>query len=148
MAKGVLGSKEVRWKWAVGNGVGAQGEGHDGMRGEGAWLRNMEGCRDANGKWVDGRDLAKGILWSKEVRWKWAVWNGVGAQGEGHDGVRGGCRATQSRVKSGVHGAGCSSGGMQSGVPGGRQGEGQSERRSAARGGAQGEMRGAAQAGC
>lgn len=95
----------------------------------------MEGCRDADGKWVDGRDLAKGILWSKEVRWKWAVWNGVGAQGEGHDGVRGGCRATQSRVKSGVHGAGCSSGGMQSGVPGGRQGEGQSERRSAARSG-------------
>ena len=40
-----------------------------------------------------GRDLAKGILGSKEVRWKWAVWNGVGAQGEGHDAVRGGCRA-------------------------------------------------------
>lgn len=81
--------------------------------------------------------MAKGILGSKEVRWKWAVWNGVGAQGEGHDGVLGGCRATQSRVKSGVQGAGCSSGGMQSGVPGGRQGEEQSERRSAARGGAQ-----------
>lgn len=32
MAKGILGSKEVRWKWVVGNGVGAQGEGHDGMR--------------------------------------------------------------------------------------------------------------------
>lgn len=60
---------------------------------------------------------------------------GVGAQGEGHDGELGGCRATQSRVKSGVHGAGCSSGGMQSGVPGGRQGEEQSERRSAARSG-------------
>lgn len=70
---------------------------------------------------LGGRGLAKGILGSKEVRWKWAVWNGVGAQGEGHDGVRGGCRATQSRVKSGV--------------PGGRQGEGQSERRSAARSG-------------
>ena len=53
--------------------------------------------------------------------------------GEAHDGVQGGCRATQSRVKSGVHGAGCSSGGMQSGVPGGRQGEGQSERRSTGR---------------
>ena len=79
--------------------------------------------------------MAKGILGSKEVRWKWAVWNGVGAQGEGHDGVPGGCRATQSRVKSGVQGAGCSSGGMQSGVPGGRQGEEQSERRSAARSG-------------
>ena len=25
MAKGILGSKEVRWKWAVGNGVRAQG---------------------------------------------------------------------------------------------------------------------------
>ena len=49
--------------------------------------------------------MAKGILGSKEVRWKWAVWNGVGAQGEGHDGVLGGCRATQSRVKSGVQGA-------------------------------------------
>lgn len=82
-------------------------------------------------------DLAEGILGSKEVRWKWVVWNGVGAQGEGHDGVLGGCRATQSRVKSGVHGAGCSSGGMQSGVQGGRQGEGQSERRSAARSGRQ-----------
>lgn len=59
MAKGILGSKEVRWKWVVGNGVGAQGEGHDGMRGEvrgeGAWLRNREEWRDADGKWVDGR---------------------------------------------------------------------------------------------
>lgn len=81
--------------------------------------------------------MAKGILGSKEVRWKWVVGNGVGARGEAHDGVQGGCRATQSRVKSGVQGAGCSSGGMQSGVPGGRQGEEQSERRSAARGGAQ-----------
>ena len=47
LAKGILGSKEVRWKWVVWNGVGAQGEGHDGMRGEirgeGAWLRNTEG---------------------------------------------------------------------------------------------------------
>lgn len=43
------------------------------------------------GRWsdVEGRDLVKGILGSKEVRWKWAVWNGVGAQGEGHDGVPG-----------------------------------------------------------
>lgn len=43
----------------VRNGVGAQGEGHDGMRGEvrgkGAWLRNREEWRDADGKWVDGR---------------------------------------------------------------------------------------------
>lgn len=33
--------------------------GHDGMRGEvrgeGAWLRNREGWRDADGKWVGGR---------------------------------------------------------------------------------------------
>ena len=46
-------------KWVVWNGVGAQGEGHDGMRGEvrgeGAWLRNREEWRDADGKWVDGR---------------------------------------------------------------------------------------------
>ena len=114
MAKGILGSKEVRWKWVVGNGGGAQGEGHDGMRGEvrgeghdgmrgevrgeGAWLRNTEdgetrmGDWWTGGRWSDvegGRDLAKGILGSKEVRWKWVVWNGVGAQGEGHDGMRG-----------------------------------------------------------
>ena len=68
---------------------------------------------------MDGRDLAKGILWSKEVRWKWVVWNGVGAQGEVHDGVRGGCRAAQSRVKRGGQGAGRSSGGMLGGVQGG-----------------------------
>ena len=59
MAKGILGSKEVRWKWVVGN--GGQGAGHDGMRGEvrgeGAWLRNREGWRDADGKWVDGRKM-------------------------------------------------------------------------------------------
>ena len=84
MAKGILGSKEVRWKWVVGNGVGAQGEGHDGMQGEvrseGTWLRNTEdgetrmGNGWAGGRWSDvegGRDLAKGILGSKEVRWKW-----------------------------------------------------------------------------
>ena len=52
------------------------------------------------------------------MRWKWAVWNGVGAQGEGHDGVLGGCRATQSRVKSGVQGAGCSSGELLGGSAG------------------------------
>lgn len=65
--------------------------------------RGWEGNWRTGGRWSD---LAKGILESKEVRWKWAVWNGVGAQGEGHDGVLGGCRATQSRVKSGVQGAG------------------------------------------
>lgn len=72
------------------------------------------------GRWSD----VEGGTWLKESwgakkcdgnGW-WGMW--VGAQGEGHDGVLGGCRATQSRVKSGVHGAGCSSGGMQSGVPG------------------------------
>ena len=35
---------------------------------------------------IHRRDLAMGIMWSKEV----------------HDGVRGGCRAAQSGVKSGV----------------------------------------------
>lgn len=56
----------MRWKRAVGNGVRAQGEGHDGMRGEvrgeGAWLRNTEGgeTRMGNG-WAGGRrDLAEG----------------------------------------------------------------------------------------
>ena len=51
----------MRWKWVVGNGVGAQGEGHDGMRGEvrgeGAWLRNREGWRYADGKLMDGRKM-------------------------------------------------------------------------------------------
>ena len=60
--------------------------------------------------------MAKGILGSKEVRWKWVVGNGVGAQGEGHDGMRGGSRAAQSRVKSGVQG------GMWSEARGGRRG--------------------------
>lgn len=40
---------------------GGQGAGHDGMRGgvrgEGAWLRNREGWRDVDGKWVDGRKM-------------------------------------------------------------------------------------------
>ena len=72
MAKGILGSKEVRWKWVVGNGVGAQGEGHDGMRGEvrgeGAWLRNTEGgeTRMGNG-WAGGRwSDVEGGTWLKE----------------------------------------------------------------------------------
>lgn len=67
------------------------------------------------GRWSD----VEGGTWLKES-WgakkcdgneRWGM--GAGAQGEGHDGVLGGCRATQSRVKSGVQGAGCSSGGMQ-----------------------------------
>ena len=56
----------------VGNGVGAQGEGHDGMRGEvrgeGAWLRNTEGgeTRMGNG-WtgVSWSDL-EGGTWLRE----------------------------------------------------------------------------------
>lgn len=86
--------------------------------------------------------MAKGILGSKEVRWKWVVWNGVGAQGEGHDGMRGGSRAAQSRVKSGVQGARWSSGGMLGGVQGGMwgevKGEMQGEMWSEARGGRRG----------
>ena len=73
--------------------------------------------------------MAKGILGSKEVRWKWVVGNGVGAQGEGHDGMRGGSRAAQSRVKSGVQGARWSSGGMLGGVQGGRWSEARGGRR-------------------
>lgn len=38
--------------------------------------------------------------------------------GEEHDGMRGGSRAAQSRVKSGVQGARWSSGGMLGGVQG------------------------------
>lgn len=76
------------------------------------------------------------------MRWKWVVGNGVGAQGEGHDGMRGGSRAAQSRVKSGVQGARWSSGGMLGGVQGGMwsevQGEMQGEMWSEARGGRRG----------
>ena len=43
---------------------------------------------------------------------------GGGVQGEGRDGMRGGSRAAQSRVKSGVQGARWSSGGMLGGVQG------------------------------
>lgn len=74
--------------------------------------------------------MAKGILGSKEVRWKWVVGNGVGAQGEGHDGMRGGSRAAQSRVKSGVQGARWSSGGMLGGVQGEMWSEARGGRRS------------------
>ena len=66
MAKGIRGSKEVRWKWVVGN--GGQGVGHDGMRDEGARLRNTEdgetrmGDWWAGGKWSD----VEGGAWLKE----------------------------------------------------------------------------------
>jgi len=43
---------------------------------------------------------------------------GGGVLGEGRDGMRGGSRAAQSRVKSGVQGARWSSGGMLGGVQG------------------------------
>lgn len=58
--------------------------------------------------------------------------------GEGRDGMRGGSRAAQSRVKSGVQGARWSSGGMLGGVQGEMwsevQGEMQGEMWSEARG--------------
>lgn len=55
---------------------------------------------------------------------------GGGVLGEGRDGMRGGSRAAQSRVKSGVQGARWSSGGMLGGV----QGEMWSEARGGRRG--------------
>ena len=67
---------------------------------------------------------------------------GNGGQGAGHDGMRGGSRAAQSRVKSGVQGARWSSGGMLGGVQGGMwsevQGEMQGDMWSEARGGRRG----------
>ena len=79
---------------------------------------------------------------------------GGGVLGEGRDGMRGGSRAAQSRVKSGVQGARWSSGGMLGGVQGGMwsevkgemqggmwsevQGEMQDEMWSEARGGRRG----------
>lgn len=50
--------------------------------------------------------------------------------GEGSDGMRGGSRAAQSRVKSGVQGARWSSGGMLGGVQGGMWSEARGGRRS------------------
>ena len=54
---------------------------------------------------------------------------GGGVLGEGRDGMRGGSRAAQSRVKSGVQGARWSSGGMLGGVQGGMWSEARGERR-------------------
>lgn len=98
MAKGILGSKEVRWKWVVGNGVGAQGEGHDGMRvkvqrrrwggvrgvmqGEEAWMRNREGWRD-----VEGEGLGEGNSGEQRSAME-MVWRGSGV-GEGWSGMHG-----------------------------------------------------------
>lgn len=113
-------------------------------QGEGAWQRNTEDgeTRMGNG-WTGGRwsDVEGGT-------WLWESWGakkcdgngwcgmGVGAQGEVHDGVRGGCRAAQSRVKSGGQGAGCSSGGMLGGVQGEMWSEARGGRRSGRRCGA------------
>ena len=55
---------------------------------------------------------------------------GGGVLGEGRDGMRGGSRAAQSRVKSGVQGARWSSGGMLGGVQGGMWSEARGGRRS------------------
>ncbi len=52
------GAKKCDGKWVVWNGVGAQGEGHDGMRGEirgeGAWLRNTKDGETRMGDWWTG----------------------------------------------------------------------------------------------
>ena len=86
----------------------------------GAWLRNREGWRYADGKWVVGN----------------------GGQGAGRDGMRGGSRAAQSRVKSGVQGARWSSGGMLGGVQGGMWSEVQGEMWREVRGGGWSEAQG------
>ena len=54
---------------------------------------------------------------------------GGGVLGEGRDGMRGGSRAAQSRVKSGVQGARWSSGGMRGGGQGGMGSEARGGRR-------------------
>ena len=54
---------------------------------------------------------------------------GGGVLGEGRDGMRGGSRAAQSRVKSGVQGARWSSGGMLGGVQAGMWSEARGGRR-------------------
>ena len=54
---------------------------------------------------------------------------GGGVLDEGRDGMRGGSRAAQSRVKSGVQGARWSSGGMLGGVQGGMWSEARGGRR-------------------
>ena len=91
---------------------------------------------------IHRRDLAEEHGGWRGADGKWVVGNGVGAQGEGRDGMRGGSRAAQSRVKSGVQGARWSSGGMLGGVQGGMwsevQGEMQGGMWSEARGGRRG----------
>ena len=89
---------------------------------------------------IHRRDLAEEHGGWRDADGKWVVGNG--GQGAGHDGMRGGSRAAQSRVKSGVQGARWSSGGMLGGVPGEMwsevQGEMQGEMWSEARGGRRG----------
>ena len=90
LAEGHGGWRDADGKWVVWNGVGAQGEGHDGMRGEGAWLRNTEDGETRMGeRWSD----VEGGTWLKE---SWGAkkcdgngWWGMGvrALGEAHDGV-------------------------------------------------------------
>ena len=93
MAKGILGSNEVRWKWVVSIGVGAQGVWHDGMRcvigGEGAWLRNTEGGETRMGDWWTGGRWSdvEGGTWLKE---SWGAkkcdgngWWGMGVRAQG-----------------------------------------------------------------
>ena len=66
------GWRDADGKWVVGNGVGAQGEGHDGMRGEirgeGAWLRNTEDGETRMGDWWTGGRWSdvEGGTWLKE----------------------------------------------------------------------------------
>lgn len=67
---------------------------------------------------------------------------GGGVLGEGRDGMRGGSRAAQSRVKSGVQGARWSSGGMLGGVQGGMWSEVKGEMWSEVKGEMQGGRRG------
>ena len=104
MAKGILGSKEVRWKWVVGNGVGAQGEGHDGMRGEirgeGAWLRNTEDGETRMGDWWTGGRWSdvEGGTWLKESKGE--------MQGEMWSEARGGRRGWGERRSGRQCGAG------------------------------------------
>ena len=91
------------------NGVGAQGEGHDGVRGEvrgkGAWLRNTEGgeTRMGNG-WTGGRwsDVEGGTWLRKSWGAKKCDGNGWWGMGSGRR-VKGmmGCG-----VKYGVKGLG------------------------------------------
>ena len=80
----------------VRNGVGAQGEGHDGMRGEGAWLRNTEDGETRMGeRWSD----VEGGTWLKES------WGAKKCDGNGWCGM-GSVRRVKGRMGCGVKGLG------------------------------------------